>query len=114
MNAANQAYRREHREALKKLDAYGRDQLLPYPQYKLTNLSGLITRTRERIKRLKRERENGPADRLITARFASDCAACGARLEKDQQIRYNRSDGARCVTCPAAKTAAGPSGRAGA
>jgi Domain of unknown function (DUF3560) len=101
MNAANRAFRGEHREELKALGELARDDALPHPKYELTNLSGSITRTRKRITRLQRERDEGVPDHLIVATFDSDCARCAAPLEEGQQIRYNRTDGARCVTCPA-------------
>ena len=69
------------------------------PAYKLTNLGGNISRLRERLAGLQREREQGPADRIIIARFDSECADCGGPLSKGQTIRYNRQQGARCVTC---------------
>jgi hypothetical protein len=75
---------------------------LSMPSYKLQNLGGNITRARDRLKRLERERERGPADRYIAARFASECETCGAELAKGSTIRYNRQEGARCVTCPPA------------
>ena len=100
MNEANRRFRRTHRDSLKALSEFERDRALPHPQYERSNLTGVITRTKQRIERLRRERDQGVPDRLIIAKFASDCASCGAPLERGQQIRYNRSDGARCVTCP--------------
>lgn len=70
------------------------------PQYRVTNLGGQVTQTRERLERLRRERVQGPRDRMITARFTSVCETCGAALVKGTAIRYNRQQGARCVSCP--------------
>jgi hypothetical protein len=70
------------------------------PQYRVTNLGGQITQTRDRLARLQRERVQGPRDRMITARFASSCEDCGAAIEKGSMIRYNRQQGARCASCP--------------
>lgn len=95
--AANAAFRKEHRELLKGRTAYERGQAAPFPSYSITNLTGNIGRAKERLARLQRERTHGPTDRLITARFASDCAECGATLEKGSLIRYNRQQGARCA-----------------
>lgn len=68
------------------------------PRYKLTNLGGVITSTRKRLAQL--ERNGGkPRDRVITARFGSDCTGCGAAIEKGDTIRFNRADGARCREC---------------
>lgn len=101
MNAANAEYRRTHREELKAMTPYERGQAVPYPGYSLQNLGGTITRTRQRLARLQREKETGPRDRLITAKYNGTCADCGAKLERGQTIRYNRSQGARCApACP--------------
>jgi hypothetical protein len=97
MKAANAEYRKAHKAELAAMGAYERGQAVPYPSYALTNLGGNISRTKERLARLEREKANGgPADRIILARFDSECATCGAALKKDQRIRYNRQDGARC------------------
>lgn len=100
MKAANAAYRKAHRAELKALSAYERGQAVPFPSYSITNLTGNIGRCRDRLVALQREREHGPRDRMICARFESECAACGARLEKGVMIRYNRQQGARCAVCP--------------
>jgi hypothetical protein len=101
MNAANAAYRKEHRAELKAMSAYDRSKAVPWPGYALQNLGGNITRCRQRLERLKREKETGPRDRLIAARFDSVCADCGAKLTKGDNIRYNRQQGARChPACP--------------
>jgi hypothetical protein len=97
MKAANADYRKANRAELKEMSPYQRGQAVPYPSYALSNLGGNISRCRERLARLQREKVSGPRDRLISARFASDCADCGARLEKGDSIRYNRAQGARCA-----------------
>lgn len=96
MKAANAKHRKENRAALKEMSPYERGQAIPYPSYSLSNLGGNISRCKERLARLQREKVSGPRDRLISARFASDCAECGARIEKGDLIRYNRQQGARC------------------
>lgn len=98
MKTANAAHRTAHRDELKAMTPYQRGQAVPYPSYSLTNLGGNITRCRDRLARLQREQVSGPRDRLITARFTSQCADCGATLERGQSIRYNRQQGARCAT----------------
>jgi DNA repair exonuclease SbcCD ATPase subunit len=71
-----------------------------FPSYHLTNLSGNISRLRKRLAQLERERENPRAsDRIISARYAGECADCGAAIERGQAIRYSRAAGARCETC---------------
>lgn len=99
MKAENTAFRKEHRAELKAMHPYDRHNAVPHVSYKITNLTGNIGRTRDRLSRLKREREHGPTDRLITARFDSECADCGAPLRKGDLIRYNRQQGARCREC---------------
>lgn len=101
MKAANAEYRRQHRDELKAMSPYQRGQSIPYPSYALQNLGGNISRCRERLTRLQRQAVTGPADRVITARFDSECADCGAQLERGELIRYNRQHGARCnPVCP--------------
>jgi hypothetical protein len=100
MKDANNKYRREHRAELAAMDAYDRARAVPYPTWSITNLTGNITRCRQRLVRLQRQKMEGPRDRVITAKYRGTCADCGAQLERGQQIRYNRSQGARCVTCP--------------
>ena len=102
VKATNAAYRKAHKDELKALTPYGRDRALPFPSYVLTNLGGNISRQRKRLAQLEREGEHGPRDRFISARFSSRCEDCGAEIERGQQIRYNRSDGARCVSCEVA------------
>ncbi len=49
MKAANAAFRKEHRVALKAMSAYERGQVVPFPSYALSNLAGKITRNRQRL-----------------------------------------------------------------
>jgi len=55
MKERNAAYRKAHREELKELTAYGRDQAVPHPGFELTNLGGRIGRDKKRLARLERE-----------------------------------------------------------
>jgi hypothetical protein len=91
---ANADYRKEHRAELKAMDAYDRAHAVPYPF--MQNITGNITRCRERLVRLQREKISGPRDRVIVAKYNGTCADCGAKLERGATIRYNRSQGARC------------------
>jgi Domain of unknown function (DUF3560) len=50
--AANAAYRREHKAELAKMTPYQRGQAVPYPGYHFQNLSGNLTRQRQRLARL--------------------------------------------------------------
>jgi DNA repair exonuclease SbcCD ATPase subunit len=53
--AANAAYRKQHKAELAAMDsAYLRNQAMPYPSYHFQNLSGNISRQRERLARLER------------------------------------------------------------
>jgi hypothetical protein len=97
MKTKNAEFRKEHRAELKALTPYGRNQAVPFPSWAIQNLGGNITRARQRLERLQAEKVTGPRDRMITARFGSDCADCGAAIERGQLIRYNRSQGARCA-----------------
>jgi hypothetical protein len=54
MKAANAAYRKQHRDELKGMTAYGRDRAVPFPGYALSNLGGCISRDRKRLARLER------------------------------------------------------------
>jgi hypothetical protein len=96
MKAINADYRKAHRAELKEMSVYERSQAIPYPAYALQNLGGNISRCRERLARLQREKVTGPRDRIITAKFDSECADCGGTLLKGQLIRYSRQQGARC------------------
>lgn len=50
--AANAAYRREHRAELAAMTPYQRNQAVPYPGYHFQNLSGNLSRQRQRLARL--------------------------------------------------------------
>lgn len=68
-----------------------------FPAYKLSNLGGVISTTRKRLEAHKAGRNPAKRERTITARYSGTCADCGAAIEKGQQIRYSRADGARCA-----------------
>lgn len=70
MVEANKAYRKTHRQELAAVSsAYERSRMVPYAGYELSNLGGVITKTRERIKRL----EGTPAPVVPPC----DCGATG-------------------------------------
>jgi phage shock protein A len=53
----NAAWRKTHKAELAAMDsAYERNQAMPYPSYHFQNLSGNLSRQRERLARLERER----------------------------------------------------------
>jgi hypothetical protein len=98
---ANAAYRREHREALKAMSAYERSQAVPFPSYSLSNLSGTITTTRQRIERLSRpvEAEHG---RPLTARYPGECRKCGTSIDRGERVLYfKRAKAVECERCAA-------------
>lgn len=101
MKAANAAFRKENREMLKGMTAYERHQAVPFPSYKITNMGATIGTARKRLAGLDRT----PVDRLICARYAGECADCGAAIERGSMIRYSRQAGARCAECPTTKEA---------
>ena len=65
--AANAAYRREHRAELAAMTPYQRDQAVPYPGYHFQNLSGNLTRQRQRLARLERTARAREAEPLARA-----------------------------------------------
>ena len=95
MKRRNAEYRKAHRDELKGLSAYQRDRALPHQGYEITNMTQNIGRLRKRLEQLDRP----PVDRVISARFDSSCADCGADLKRGDQIRYNKQQGARCMEC---------------
>lgn len=96
MKAANAAYRKDHRAALKAMSAYERGQAVPFPSYSITNLGGNISRAKARLAGLDRARARQQTDRVIVARRSGRCADCGAAIEVGDRIRYSRANGARC------------------
>ena len=92
-------HQRQGLENLKRYCPYQIGKGGALPAYELSNLGGNIKRLRDRLAQIKREREHGPVDRMIFARFDSQCAQCDAQLSKGDRIRYNRQQGARCLTC---------------
>lgn len=91
--AANTAYRAAHRDELRGMTAYERSQAVPFPSYSLTNLSGNITRTRQRLERLRRP----DTGRTLVTRFDGKCEDCGAELPKGTTVRYFKRE--RVIRC---------------
>ncbi len=66
--AANAAYRREHKAELAAMtSAYDRRQAVPYPSYHFQNLSGNLSRQRDRLARLERDAQARAAEPLASA-----------------------------------------------
>ena len=57
IKAENAAFRKTHKDELKTLTAYGRDQIMPHPSYRLSNLSGNIKRNKDRLAQIKTQQE---------------------------------------------------------
>lgn len=56
--AVNAAYRKTHKAELAAIDSpFLRNQAMPYPSYHFQNLSGNLTRQRQRLARLEREQD---------------------------------------------------------
>jgi len=53
--ARNAEYRKAHKAELAAMSAYQRNQSMPYPSYHFQNLSGNLSRQRQRLARLERE-----------------------------------------------------------
>jgi Domain of unknown function (DUF3560) len=53
--ARNAAYRKEHKAELAAMTPYQRNQAMPYPSYHFQNLSGNLSRQRQRLARLQRQ-----------------------------------------------------------
>lgn len=99
MKTRNAEFRKANREELKGMSAYERGQAVPFPSYVLSNLGGVLSTSRKRLARLEGLAAGTITlrDRIITARYAGECADCSAPIERGQQIRYTRTAGARCA-----------------
>jgi DNA repair exonuclease SbcCD ATPase subunit len=96
MKAANGAYRKAHRSALKNLTAYERDRAVPHPSYEIRNLTAEVGRNRKRLDEL-RTPEVG---RWLVTRFASDCRICQATVTEGQRALYfRRTRAIECEDC---------------
>lgn len=95
IKADNAAFRKSHKEALKGMGTYERDQAMPHAGYELRNLGGVISNTRKRIEHLKREAtaiEAGDRGygRDMQARYGGQCAECSATIERGSWMTYYR------------------------
>lgn len=99
MKSANAAYRKAHKDELKALTPYGRNQALPFPSYALTNLGATIRNAQKRLADIESgaAARRAAAPRTIIARYGGACSDCGATLERGELIRYDKANGARCA-----------------
>lgn len=72
IKSENAAYRKAHRAELAALTAYERDQAMPHPGYRLSNLSGNIKRNRDRLEIVRKQQ----------ARREASEAAGGVNIEE--------------------------------
>lgn len=95
--AANAAYRKEHRAELAAMEPYDRRQAVPYPAYHFQNLSGNITRQRQRLARLERDAQARAAEPLaaadgVTVRAAGGWTEIEFDAKPDAEIRQGLKD----------------------
>jgi hypothetical protein len=95
--AANAAYRREHKAELAKMEPYDRRQAVPYPGYHFQNLSGNITRQRQRLARLEADAQARAAEPLaagagITVRAAGYWTEVQFDAKPPAEIRQGLKD----------------------
>jgi DNA repair exonuclease SbcCD ATPase subunit len=93
--AENAVYRAAHRAELKAMTPYERSQAVPHPTYQLSNLGGTISRTRERIARLRKEKQVVDAGgrghgRQMASRYGGVCPDCGKPFERGDAITWYR------------------------
>lgn len=97
MKAANAEFRKTHKAELKDRTFYERDCALPFPSWAIKNATANIGRLRKRLDGLDAARARQASDRIITARYGGSCSDCGATIERGEQIRYSKTNGARCA-----------------
>ena len=99
MKAANAAYRKEHKEELKGMSVYQKDQVMPAPKWALANLGGNISRTKKRIEQLSANEGQG-VGKVMTSRYDGECSECGAATAKGETITYyRRTKSVVCEEC---------------
>lgn len=93
IKAENGVYRKAHRtELAAQPSAYERDQAMPHQAYELQNLSGNLTRTRQRLVALQSERDHGPALRGLYTKRGGACAGCGKAVAAGVFAFYRKPD----------------------
>ncbi len=93
IKTANAAHRTAHRAELAALpSAYERDQAMPHQGYELQNLGGNITRARQRLTQLQRERDHGPSLRGLWTKWAGTCAGCSKSVAASTLAYYRKPD----------------------
>lgn len=96
MKAENAAFRKEHKAELAEMSPYDRHQAMPYASFTLSNLGARIREAKQRADRLEREaelREKGvrAGGRMMTSRYAGECANCHGPIERGETIIWYRT-----------------------
>ena len=95
--AANTTYRREHKAELAKMEPYDRNQAVPYPGYHFQNLSGNLTRQRQRLGRLEPTAQARAAEPVasaggVTVRTASGWTEVQFDTKPGAEVRQGLKD----------------------
>lgn len=61
IKAENAAFRKTHRAELATMTAYQRNEAMPHPAYRVTNLTGNIKRNRDRLQQVRQQQERQAA-----------------------------------------------------
>lgn len=97
--ARNAEYRAAHKDELKGMTVWQKDQVLPAASYQLTNLGADIRRNQKRLEDLKkRAAPDAPRRyRLLTVKYAGKCETCGGAIERGADAFYEKAE--RALYC---------------
>lgn len=74
---ANAAYRKEHKAELAAMGPYARDEAMPAPSYRLSNLSARIRDAKRRLAAIADAKDGTKPMRVIQAHRDGTCERCG-------------------------------------
>lgn len=80
LKAANVAFRAAHKTELKALTAYQRNEAMPAPTWRLSNLSADIRRNEARLAQIQAAKTSTKPLRVIQARRDGECERCGQAI----------------------------------